>query len=104
MAFGHPLLPGANDRSWPNAAELTQAATFGAEMRQMLPPRPHADLDPCADREGILLNCAQGRPRTHATFKPADGALCGPHLPGHFLLRHEGLDHVIQTWEAAESA
>ena len=54
----------------------------------MLPPRPHADLDPCADREGILLNCAQGRPRTHATFKPADGAFRGPHLPAHFLLRH----------------
>ena len=68
--------------SWPKAAELTQAATFGAEKRQMLPPRPHADLDACTDREGILLNCAQGRPRTRATFKPADGALRGPHLPG----------------------
>ena len=75
-------------RPRPKAAEVTQAVTFGAEKRRMLPPRPHADLDPCADREGILLNCAQGRSRTHPTFKPADGALRGPHLSGHFPLRH----------------
>jgi hypothetical protein len=54
----------------------------------MLSPRPHADFDPCADREGILLNGAEVRPRTHTAFKPADGAFRGPHLPGDFLLCH----------------
>src|SRR6266542_3165790 len=62
---------------WPKAARMTQRPRTCSENRQTLPPRPHMDVDPCSDREGVLLDCGQVRPRTHATFQSGDGAFRG---------------------------